>query len=419
MSIVVKCPKCGRLVPTRPATMSESADILNNKIKSSIDETSLSRKINKKNNFLSGVAGIGDAIGNAAANVGAFVGSKIGAVFACEAIECPCGFTGHTDLIAETDYSGEYIRQCVSEFNNLSDYTLRFKKALDLLRFRDNPSVRDKERKQVIEVMDLIGKDMAKIDPVFRKFVIIPTTLSTSPQKVFQLIHHNIPDSIAFEAGLTSIPEENTLYVQHPLSHNRYLPFKGFDVSIAKEQCSQLILLCQSLGAKKIKILFKIDHNSSSETNSFMSQVLGGSYNSLATNSQYKNEIHSGKGESLDAVVGYEQEFGIPNRLPQIPKTPLPWYDSPVCSDWRIKALQRIEGNGNLLRDKFTLHLELSSYVNNSEKTIVSEDLKYMVSSATYSAEYSSNAISKNLVSNNMEIDVEYWPVEEIKAHSI
>jgi len=342
MSIVVKCPKCGRLVPTRSATIEEKADILNDKIKSSINE-SVSINVCSKSNWISSkLSEIGDMLSNVATNTGAYVGSKVGAVFTGDVIECKCGFIGHTDLIAEADHSSEYIRQKASELCQTEDYAKKFTIAMEILKYSDNPSVREKDKHTVCDIIKALGKELDKIPPAFRKFVVIPSKLSTYPNKVFQLTSEGIPDCISFESGLTAMPTEETLYIQHPLNPNRYLPYNKFDIIIAKEQCSQMLLLYQSLGAKKASSIFSLEKSNLSEAKSFMKHIVGVEYEGAAPSTAYQNETQTDTGALEQSKLCYIQEFGLPTHEPDIPDFELSWYNSPSCEDWRIKAQQRI-----------------------------------------------------------------------------
>lgn len=147
-----------------------------------------------------------------------------------------------------------------------------------------------------------------------------------------------------FKFDVGHIPKDGSLYVQHPILPNYYIPPEDFGRTLAKEKEAAFRQLASALGAKELRLVSADVH---SKRGWFGTKV---SVPEVAAQLGVRVEFDS-KGSFVKKVYS---RFGRPSQSPQVPKELRAWVE--MDPDLRTMAHDRTKGH--LLEHHITLEFK-------------------------------------------------------------
>lgn len=238
-----------------------------------------------------------------------------------------------------------------------------------------------------------------------RKLIVPVKEYTNINQQTLTAIHIDRLGAINFPIGH---PVANHLYVGHPLTPARYIPFENYELELIEDRVREFCLLAQALGAKSITIEC-INTNDQKESNHTKSDI-GGKVNYMGAeaNGSYSSDKNSKFIAEIAKKVNLHQEFS-PKDAPHIPKG-LVWFSNEPS--WQRLTEQRLKGSLNVHVER--IESRTSQVVENSELKNVSAELKLLLASANGHWEKSMEQMFETRDNAVLAINVEFEPVENL-----
>ncbi|WP_421259847.1 hypothetical protein [Aeromonas sp. 600774] len=186
-----------------------------------------------------------------------------------------------------------------------------------------------------------------------------------------------------FNVGLT--PPDGSIYIQHPIQHERYIVPEEFSIVLSREKEAAFRLLASSLGAKKLSLIHAEVRTKRG--------IIGGTISISEAASEIGIKASFDNSNRMTRSV--YSEFGLPRHPPHVPEDLKPWVD--MDPDLRTMAHDRV--NGSLLKNFIKLEFKEDLGIGGS------------IASKISSYDINSSLKYKSLSHSIWSFEVEYYPI--------
>ena len=253
------------------------------------------------------------------------------------------------------------------------------------------------EKKYIDNFLSFPYNDRKVIMPV-KKYV------DLHQEHVAVLNIQNLP-SINFPMGH---PIANQLYVGHPLTPAKYIPFENYQLELVEDRIREFCMLAQSLGATEISI--ECLNSTNSDQNNKIKVNNSGSVETLWVDGKANQHIERSRHmiDELSRSVSLRQTFE-PQNKPTIPEG-MVWYDNEPS--WQRLVSQRL--SGCLTSHEERIETKKSQMLEGQELSAIKAEVKSLYADmdiAIDKTEESKYAQQENAV---LAIKVKFAPISQL-----
>ena len=267
-----------------------------------------------------------------------------------------------------------------------------------------------------INVQEDATKDFQELEEYFktnflnqpyneRKLLVPVAKYTDLSQKTFSVVDmYNMP-AIDMPMGH---PIANHLYVGHPFTPSKYVPFEEYELAFAEDRVREFCQVMQSLGATEINIECLNSLENSSEINSHKNYGGGFGYKGVSISGNYSKDRKDNLWEELSHRLNLHQKFQ-PKGKPELPSN-LVWY--PNEPSWQRIYEQRIKGT--LVEHEERIETKRSQVVQSSELSQIKAELQVIVANANINWEKSMDEKFEEHENAVLSIHVKFAPLNEL-----
>lgn len=181
----------------------------------------------------------------------------------------------------------------------------------------------------------------------------------------------DIPSDMSFPIGH---PQEDQIYVGHPLIPAKYVPFEEYQLEFIEDKVREFTWLMQCMGATKISISAKNDNEQSGDFSSSRNASGNSSYRIASASGSYSGSSKGSFAEQISKAISLNQVFN-PTKAPFVPDG-LVWYQNEPS--WQRLVNQRM--TGSLMHASESIESRKSNMVNGSELKTIKAEFRSLVS---------------------------------------
>lgn len=255
-------------------------------------------------------------------------------------------------------------------------------------------------------------ENFSTIPPSKRQFVFFKNKIDAVAENVKVLpVGYSVPN-IHFPQ---SHPHLNTLYVLHPLKTDTYIPVDNYEFELFKDQLNEFSWIMEHLGAKKISYNILEDNLEEKETH--IDRNIGGEAKVKGVSVGADVETRKGMKEMRQLLKQFEENssFNNTHKVKMPDPNSLVWYH--YNKEWQRKVESRLSGR----RER--IQLIMSTYSNNltseSNKLNIEAEVSYLMYSAKGKYGHEKSFQLKKSLSQQCEINVEFYPLESNSVNEI